>query len=204
MHPAKQAQIPDKNLQQTLPVRNWYTVDDFYRIYNLKYSNARIAKWGKGDGEWGTYDGDLYDDQVWKLVPRFKAAISNINIWSCDNREGSVDFSEEKSVTIGLKLTSSSTVSTTVGLEVSLKASASFAGFGAEVESKISKQIQKSLSNTAEKDWIRKSTIKFTAPKGKNYRVKQLTCSFMSPLAADDCVLNCDYVVEETDGDFPN
>ena len=55
----------------------------------MHYAKARLAKWGKGDGDWGTYDGDIYEDQSWKLVPRFNANVSNVTIWRCDNRQGS-------------------------------------------------------------------------------------------------------------------
>lgn len=177
---------------------------DYYKIYNLKYSNARIAKWGKKDGDWGTYAGPLYEDQDWKLVPRFQADIKEVIIWSCDNREGTQDFSEKIKVTTGLKLTTASSVSTTVGFEQSLKASASFASTSVEVETKISAQIQSSLSHAKEESWSQEAEITFTAPKGKNYRVKQLTCNFKSPLASDNCALSCNYKVEQTDGDFPN
>ena len=42
------------------------------------------------------------------------------------------------------------------------------------------------------------------APKGKNYRVKLITCNFKSPLADENCNVTCDYIVEATSGDFPN
>ena len=64
--------------------------------------------------------------------------------------------------------------------------------------------MERSLSYTEEKNWSRESKIKFIAPKGKNYRVRQVTCFFKSPLADDNCDLMCDYIVEETDGNFPN
>ena len=131
-----------------------------------------------------------------------------MTIWSADNRTGSNDFSEEKTVTTGLKLTSSTSISTTVGLEQSLKASAKaslgFDEFGVEVSMAITSQIERSLSQTEEKSWSSQSKIKFTAPKGKNYRVKQATCDFTSLLVEDNCRLSCNYKVEETDGEFPN
>ena len=168
----------------------------------MHYAKARLAKWGKGDGDWGTYDGDIYEDQSWKLVPRFKANVSNVTIWSCDNRQGSEPFSEEITVTTGIKLTSSASISTTVGLETSFKAAVSKVASSVEVETKLSVEIQTSLSHSQEKNWSRTSKIKFTAPKGKNFRVKQLTCQFASPLASDDCALTCHYVIEETEGEF--
>ncbi len=137
-------------------------------------------------------------------MPRFNAAVRNVTLWACDNREGTQDFSEEVTVTTGLTLTSASSISTTVGLEQSLTASASYGGFSAEVKTTLSLQIQTSLSHEEQKNWSRESKVKFTAPKGKNYRVKQLACDFNSPLADDNCTMNCNYIVEETDGEFPN
>ena len=170
----------------------------------MKYPDSRLTKFGKDDGNWGTYDGADYDDQIWKLTPRFKAEVKDVILWSCDNREGSQDFSEEITVTTGLKLTSSSTVSTKFGLEQSLQASVSYGIASAEVQTKISFQLETSLSHTEEKNWSRQSKVNFTAPKGKNYRVKQLVCDFASPLASDDCALKCNYKVDESDGPFQN
>ena len=137
-------------------------------------------------------------------MPRFKAAVKTVTIWACDNREGIQDFSEEVIVTTGLTLTSSSSISSTVGLEQSLTASASYGGFSAEVKTTLSMQIQTSLSHQEQKNWSRQSKVKFTAPKGRNFRVKQLVCDFNSPLRDDNCVLNCNFEVEETDGEFTN
>ena len=125
-----------------------------------------------------------------------------MTIWSCDNREGSEPFSEEITVTTGIKLRSSESISTTVGLETSLKASVSDAGVSVDMETKLSTQIQTCLSHSEEKNWSRTSKITFTAPKGKNYRVKQLTCDFASPLGSDDCALTCHYTIEERDDEF--
>ena len=168
----------------------------------MHYAKARLAKWGKGDGDWGTYDGDIYEDQSWKLVPRFKANVSNVTIWSCDNRRGSIPFSQKIIVTTGIKLASSASISTTVGLETSLKAAVSNGTASVDVQTKLGLEIQTSLSQSEEKNWSRTSKITFTAPIGKNYRVKQLTCQFASPLASDDCALTCHYKVEETVGEF--
>ena len=60
-----------------------------------------MAKWGKGDGEWGTYAGQDYDDQLWKLTPRFGAAGIADVLWSVDNRKGANDFSETITITRG-------------------------------------------------------------------------------------------------------
>ena len=134
-------------------------------------------------------------------MPRFKADVSNVTIWERDNRKGSEDFSAEITVTTGLVPTSSSSFSTKIGLQESLEASLPVVD---DFKTKISTQIEKSLSNTEKKDWSHQSKIKFTAPKGKNYRVKQVTCNFRSPLADDSCNLMCDYIVEETSGNFQN
>ena len=175
------------------------SADDYYTITNFKYPHARIAKWGKGDGDWGTYTEGFYEDQLWKLVPRFKAEIRNVTVWSVDNRQGTLDFTEEITVTTGLKLTTSSSVSTKFGFERSLEASVSVADIGAKDTTKIFAEIQASLAHSEEKEWSRQSKITFRAPKGKLYCVKQLACDFQSPLVTDDCLLTCNYVIEETD-----
>lgn len=38
-------------------------------MYNKKYANSRIAQWGTKSREMGTFDGAMYADQLWMLVP---------------------------------------------------------------------------------------------------------------------------------------
>lgn len=179
----------------------------YYRIYNHVYRDARIST--NANVAFGTYTGPIYKDQDWKLVPRFEANITENVIWSHDNRQGSQNILEKVRVTTGLKSTSSNPVLTPVGFKQSLKAAASFAATTAEVQKIILTQIDASLSDADEnnpqmQNWIKESEILFTAPKGKNVRVKQLVCGFKSSMANDDWQLSCNYKVEETDGDrFP-
>ncbi len=40
----------------------------YYYIYNVMYDGYRVAKWGKGDEEVGSYNGQYHSDQLWKFV----------------------------------------------------------------------------------------------------------------------------------------
>ena len=110
-------------------------------------------------------------------------------------------MSGKVSVTTGLEFSSYSSISTSVGLEQSLMTSISRAAVDEEVEARIKAEIQYSMLRSKE-DWSRTSTITFTAPAYKNYRIKQLMCYFSSPLLSDDCVLTCNCIVEESQGNF--
>ncbi len=61
--------------------------DDYYRIYNHQYSTHKMAKWGKANGDWGTYSGADGNDRLWRLVPRYEAKNQGY-YYSCqvDNR----------------------------------------------------------------------------------------------------------------------
>ena len=60
-----------------------------------------MAKFGSGNGDWGTYAGADYDDQLWKLTPRFKSSGDVDVVWSFDNRAGSQDLTKEITITTG-------------------------------------------------------------------------------------------------------
>jgi len=175
---------------------------DYYRIYNKKYPTAKIAKWGKGDGDWGTYAKDDYDDQLWKLTPRFTATPSTKILWHSDNRTGSKPFAVKKTVTTGIVLTRSETVSTKVGLAASLNLAATYKAVTAGLTTSVSYEITKSMTTTEEKSWSETTEIPFEAPAGKNYRVVQNTMIFTSPYPDDDMELFLSYRIDETTGDF--
>ena len=46
----------------------------------------KLAKPGKRDDQIVMYEGPDYEDQLWKLVPRFTANAKESVIWSIDNR----------------------------------------------------------------------------------------------------------------------
>ena len=151
---------------------------------------------GKADKDWGAYDGPIYEDQSWKLVPRFKPDANFVTIWSVDNLQGTTPVVREISVTTGLKLTSSLSISTTKGLKVSLDFSISIDEFfSAGIKTELTEQITKSLSHSEEKDWSQTTKVTFTAPPRTYYRVDQLRCDFSSPLDSDNCSLWCGYHV---------
>ena len=176
--------------------------DGFCRIYN-KHKGARIAKWGKNDTEWGTCSGKLEDSQLWKLIPRYKARIETALVWECDNVMGSRDFSENVSVTVGLKVTNSETLTFTSGLQYSLLSSIAAATKSAENIANekldaIVDAVSRYKSFTGNRPWSKTKDVIFTAPAGSKYRVFQLICDFQSPLGIDDLSVGCHYTMEET------
>jgi len=180
--------------------------DGFYRIYNYKYRGACMAKWGKNDKEWGTCFGELGSSQLWKLIPRYQAQIKKAIVWKCDNRLGSRDFSQNVSVTVGLKATNSATVTFTGGLEYSLISSIDAATgsadnkeIGIDKRNEIVSALSRYVSLEKNRPWSETKDVTFTAPAGKQYLVSQLICDFKSPLEIDNLSVGCSYSMEETD-----
>ena len=174
-------------------------VGAYYKIRSCKYTNRVFSKWGSWDSSWGTYRDTNAEDQLWSLKPRFTATAVQTQIWAVDNRGGSNPFTETREVTQGLKLTQSSTISTTVNLEATL-------GFTIPIKMPINVglsmkgEITKSLTRGSEKTWSTKSTIAFTAPAWKNYRVTQFIVTFKSEIPGDEIALYTSYKVEESTG----
>lgn len=173
---------------------------DYYRIFNYKYKNAKIAKWGASDGDWGTIDGPNCDDMLWRLIPRFTSTISEHTVWACDNRKGTEPFSEEVQVKEGITITTGTSFtfnhverqSVSAAVEFGLEKSSSV-----EDTTEIKREFESTLDicKTKEKkeEWSRQSTIKFTAPPGKNYRVYQISAEVESPFIPDEnfLIFNC-------------
>lgn len=129
----------------------------YYYIYNKKYSNARLAQWGYKDSEFGSYDGDLYPDQLWQLIPRYYCGRGRYaEVWKAGNGSNQA-FSQKVTITEGVKKTTSETTKWSVSLQYSMKTSANFAleGFGASAEQslQIDTTIENSLTTTVESDW---------------------------------------------------
>ena len=118
-------------------------------------------------------------------------------------RQGSTAVTKEFTITTGLKLTKSKTVTTTAGFEHSITASLSvpIKGLTAGMESttKFYAQIESSLSSSEEKYWSKQTKTTYTAPAGKKYRVVQTLLDFSSPLELDDSTLYNSERIEESD-----
>lgn len=188
--------------------RNIINGRECYRIWNKDWTSAKLAKWGRGDRDFGTYSGGNGNDQLWVLTPKYTAVWDWKDIFVFDNRGGSRDHSVEEEVIRGLTLTSSQSLTTTIGVETSLTASASAEAYGlglsTEMTTTITAEIQSSIEYGREQNWSRKTTTTFTAPAGKNYRVRQRRMRFDSLLPRDDMVLLFDYEANESTGAFTN
>ena len=68
---------------------------------------------------------------------------------------------------------------------------------------KMKSVVKTSLKKSSTKTWSSKSTITFTAPAGKNYRVTQFVVTYKSEIPGDDIALYTSYKVEETKGALP-
>ena len=98
-------------------------------------------------------------------------------------------------ITTGIILTESNTVSTKVGFEYSLTNSVEAAGM--ESTATFTSEIATSLSTSRESSWSKQTTTTFTAPAGKHYKIFQIILDFSSPYQLDDCSLYTHERIEE-------
>jgi len=196
----------------------WYIVKSEdqgkYCIFSYVDPNQKLAQWGNGQHDWGTYWIKEKTQGDWFLTPRFKVTLDLYTIWTCDNRTGSRDITHENSDTVGIKLTKSTTIATKTELKVSMKyalnAGIAVEGVGefgesAEIETMLDETLDTSMTSTVEKDWSRTVTDTFTVPAGKHYRIRGLKTNFIGNQNDDDCMEMFTesryYKIEESDSD---
>lgn len=176
---------------------------DGYRIFNFEFSSEAITI--LYSSLFGITSDNMWNRQLWKLIPRFEAKVEKKVIWEVDNRQGSRDITEKVEYSEGLKLTQSSEISTQIGMETSLTLSVDELVEKESITSTLKTDISTSIKRGSEKTWSKKVTTTYNAPAGKNYRVVQLGCNFDSPLQIDNMYLDSTHIqIQETDGDFPN
>ena len=105
-------------------------------------------------------------------------------------------------VSHGLKPTKLSSLSTKTSLEAFLGAAISI-HVPFKLGLSIKAVVHTALKKSSEKTWSSKSTITFTAPAGKNYRVTQFVVTYKSEIPGDDIIGYTGYKVEETTGALP-
>ena len=179
--------------------------DGFYYITNCLHTNDRIAKYGVANDKVSMFGGRKYPDQLWKLVPRFKASFYTNLVFQFDNRQGSSPITKTVSITTGIRKSTTSTVSNKVSYKQSIESSMSAAfkmfNFGATSTMEFSTELEKTFSETYEENWSKTDEIKFVIPAGKNYRVMQHAVDFESPLSIDSCTLLTKIKIFESTGE---
>ena len=167
--------------------------DGFYYIYSCRYENDRLAKLGFGDKEVGFYGGAKSPDQLWRLVPRFKASFFTDQVFHFDNRQGSNPITRVVSVTTGIKRSSTSTIRNKTSFKLSIEASMSgvfkMLDLGVKTTSEFSTELETSFSETTEQSWSKTEKITFIVPPGKNYKVMQHGMDFDGKFSTDSCTL---------------
>jgi hypothetical protein len=139
------------------------------------------------------YGGPLYEDQLWKLVPRFTVSIQTEQLFQFDNRQGSKPISKEITVTTGLRKASTATIRNKSTLmktmEVSMEGAFKGIEFGAKASADLTNELEKAFSQTSESSWSKTAKMKFTVPRRRNYKVMQRVVKFDSKLLGDSYTL---------------
>jgi len=182
------------------------TTDGYYNLISCYYTNyeCKLAKYGTSvtDNAFACKDPPRAT-QEWKLVPRFTAQISTVDIFAFDNRQGSTSITKEISVTTGIEKSTTSSVSSTTTYSQSLEASVSKSGASATSKTEFSKSITKAFSETNSQSWSETQTMTFTIPAGKNFKVMQHATEFVGAIPGDGCTLNSDIkIFESTSNSF--
>jgi len=179
--------------------------DGFYYIFSCVYTNDRITKHGRGDGEVSMNPGPNYPDQLWRLVPRFGANLFTKEVFHFDNRQGTNSITREVSVTHGLRRSSTDTIRRKKTFKQSIEAS--FSGvvkalnIGVTTTTEFSNELETSFSETNEQNWSKTEKVTFTIPPGKNYKLMQHVAAFEGQFSAESCQLLTEIKVFESDGD---
>jgi len=163
--------------------------DGYYYIYNCYHKNDRMGKYGHGDRDVAMYGGPLYEDQLWKLVPRFTVSIHTEQLFHFDNRQGSSPIPKEITVTTGIRRSSTQTIRNKKTLkrtmEISLGGAFKGIDFGVKASAEITSELESTFSKTSESSWSKTEKMKFTVPPGKNYKVMQRVVKFDSKIPGD-------------------
>jgi len=179
--------------------------DGFYYIYSCHYINDRITKHGRGMNEVSMYSGPNYSDQLWKLVPRFKANLYTNEVFHQDNRQGSEPIAIERTVTTGLRRSTTDTIQRKETFKQSIEASFSGAvkalDIGVTTTTEFSNELETSFSQTDEQNWSRTEKITFTIPAYKNYKVMQHVAAFEGEFSTESCRLLTAFKVFESDSE---
>ena len=177
--------------------------DGFYYIYSCRYENDRLAKLGFGDKEVGFYSGAKSPEQLWRLVPRFKANFFTDQVFHFDNRQASNPITREVTVTTGMKRSTTTTIRNQSTFKYSIEASMSTAfnlfDFGVTATTEFSAELESTFADTNEQTWSKTEKITFIIPPGKNFKVMQHQLEFEGQFHYDSCTLLTDIKIFESD-----
>ena len=153
------------------------------------------------------YGGPKYPDQLWRLVPRFKANFFTDQVFHFDNRQGSNPITREVSVTTGMKRSTTSTIRNKTTFKQTIEASMSGAfkifDFGVKTTTEFSTELETSFSDSNEQSWSKTEKITFVIPPGKNFKVMQHQVEFEGKFSADSCtLLTAIKIFESTTAEF--
>lgn len=175
----------------------------YYFIFNCYHTNDRIAKYGRGNDQVVMYSGRLYEDQLWKLVPRFEARIATKEVFHFDNRQGSRSIQRQISVTTGIKRLSSKTIRNKItykqSIEASLSAAIKIFDVGVKSSMEFSTELETTFMESMETNWSKTERINFTIPAFKNFKVMQQVVIFDGKFSYDSCSLLLKIKIFESD-----
>lgn len=177
--------------------------DGYYYIISCYHTEDRMAKYGHEDRDVAMYSGPRYQDQLWRLVPRFEVSIRTDKVFHFDNRQGSSPVPKEITVTTGMMKSSTSAIRNKQTLKAAMEASVggAFKGidFGVKASTEITNEIETTFSETSESSWSKTDKMQFTVSPGKNYKVMQRVVQFESKLPGDSYTLLSEIKVFESD-----
>lgn len=177
--------------------------DGYYTITNKLYPDCRLAKWGAGRHEWGACAGASGDGERWRLTPRFAGKLAERGIWRVDNRNGGDFCFRELSYTVGVTVNDRREFRKRRGFKEAIGLSLRAECDGTFLSSADRQRLSMELSNTESCErtdsWAQQQSLTIAIPPGKVYTIKQLVCSFESPIPGDSCTLYGNYETVESE-----
>jgi len=151
----------------------------------------------------GMYDGPKYPDQLWKLVPRFKARFFTEVIFHSSNNPENQAITKVVPVTVGVKKSTATLNKSTFkqSLEASFNEAIEKFDFGPTLTNEFSDALRTSLSWDDEKSWSTTDNIHLTISPGKSVKLMQHVVYFEGALNSDSCSLLTSTKLFESDTD---
>lgn len=174
-----------------------------YTITNKLYPNSRLTKWGPDLNQWGTCETPLGDEQTWILTPRYSAKLSERTLWTVDNRSNQQFQFRQLEYTVGVTVDNSPLFRKRRGFKEAIELALQTECQGTFLAQNDLQRLNMELSNTQSSDqtntWAQNQSLLVAIPPAKLYSVRQLVCSFESPISTDCCKLFGNYETIERD-----
>ena len=169
--------------------------EGYYAIQSAQYPGDWVTKLGAGNAQVSFEQSGcgMRDNQLWRIVPRFRAQLFKRELFHLDNRQGCSPVTREISITTGVRRSFSSSITNITSYKRSISAALALAAevldLGLHQAIEYENELNRSFSQGNERDWSKTEIITFIVPPRKNFKVVQQGVRFEGQFTADTCTL---------------